>query len=1353
MKSHLSYDARLRRATRVFAGVSVLAWSVFAATPLPDLDIQLKGAWPPYGRTSAQAIVASQNHVYLAAGEAGLLVFDISTPSRPRHVGMLQLPGLATALAISGEHVLVANRGLEDGPDQVFLGVHIIDVRQPSNPRAIATITTPGPAVEVAVSGTRVVVLEEGFASDSGQQGGAVEVFDLQDPRQPRRLGRIDTLGSVRALAASDGIACFVESRRNSSGVSTPYLSVIDLSEAGEPRRLSQHGIGDAPVAVALADHHAFLAFDTHMQVVDLTDPTRPKPIDGDSWIEGPSSWFEGASSSGLLIAGHHAFTGNIVVDISNLRELTEVGEIDGGLGMALAGETLVRISRVGGGFDIPVTDTLKIIHVADPQQPRTIATHVLGAAVEDVAVSGSLAYVANGQAGLQIVDVSNPEKPEQLANLPDVGVVSRVAVAGTKACLDRYDSLVVVDVSDPRSPTRRGVYDDFDFSNGGWISGLATAGDRAFVFTTFGGDSKWALEVVDLSNPDIPRRLSRYVSRYVVSWPGLPPAVPQFQYTPDAVEGWLIRDASDPANPVQLGSYRAIVEALGGRLAGHHVYTDSGVFDVSDPANPRRVREGFPAIQAISGSLGCSTYGHVEYGLSCYDLSDPGVPRLIGQYATSDSIRAVELRGTDAFVAAGRAGLQILDLSRPSALTRGPAASFPPGAQARAVAVEGKYAYLIERTGLRVLDVSRPEEPILISQKDTQGSLRNVAVNGKTLFVADTQAGLHIFDVSDPNQPRRLSTLATQSPASDVTVAAEYAYVALEGNWVNGRPVDAGVEIIHVGDPRTPRKVGEYATDGPVTGVIVSGHLLAVSNVGRYQPGQGTSVGGSLELVDISEPANPRRIGSVGTRGAAYGTAVSGGVVCVIDYGVWTGGEYALAKMLTIDITDPENPMRLGEYPLVGGAGSPALTVAGNCALLNVRGVLHVVDLSDPSNPRRVNESYPLAWDVWDLTVSGTHLFAVAGGVLQAVDMADLTRPRWLGGYSAGGGGGRWIPAGDYFLNYGSLLQVIDLSNPLSPQVLAVHVSRTRIADVAVSGRFAYLVDWGVEPGPDVVGGRLAVVDLSEPAHPREVGALELEGSGSGVAIGGTTALVAAGASGLVAVDVSDPLRPLKVGQIDTSGWAYDVALAGPYALVADGPAGLQVFDISQPSQLRRVAGHPADGANRIEIVANRAYVWNEQGLLVFDVTDLATPRLTSRIALTPGYGAAVIADDYVFAVNESGLEMLDLEDPSHPRRIVGNNAITPWSLLENFSGGVLLLSDANDGRFSLSVPPFFRSLSRTDGEIHLEWEGWGRARLQRATGINATTWQDVPETESLTRLVLPQEHPNEFFRLRDLR
>jgi hypothetical protein len=101
----------------------------------------------------------------------------------------------------------------------------------------------------------------------------------------------------------------------------------------------------------------------------------------------------------------------------------------------------------------------------------------------------------------------------------------------------------------------------------------------------------------------------------------------------------------------------------------------------------------------------------------------------------------------------------------------------------ALAVAVSGNYAYLAdEYAGVQVIDVSKPSNPQRIGGYDTSGRALGVAVLGNYAYVADYLAGLQVIDVSNPANPQRAGGNGSFD-AYSVVVSGEKVYVGANPN------------------------------------------------------------------------------------------------------------------------------------------------------------------------------------------------------------------------------------------------------------------------------------------------------------------------------------------------------------------------------------------------------------------------------------------------------------------------------------------------------------------------------------------------------------------------------------------
>jgi hypothetical protein len=136
---------------------------------------------------------------------------------------------------------------------------------------------------------------------------------------------------------------------------------------------------------------------------------------------------------------------------------------------------------------------------------------------------------------------------------------------------------------------------------------------------------------------------------------------------------------------------------------------------------------------------------------------------------------------GNLAYVADGGSGLQILDVSNPTAPVR--LGGYDTDGWAVAVQVVGSLAYVADGAGLQILEVSNPVAPLLRGGYRTSGYAYGVQVLRNLAYVADGSAGLQVIDVSDPAAPVQLGGYETSGVASSVQVEGNLAYVA-DGEW-----------------------------------------------------------------------------------------------------------------------------------------------------------------------------------------------------------------------------------------------------------------------------------------------------------------------------------------------------------------------------------------------------------------------------------------------------------------------------------------------------------------------------------------------------------------------------------------
>jgi hypothetical protein len=174
------------------AAVALLAAPASAAVETSP-GVRLVSSIPERGVVSARAV---GNLLYVSS-LGGVTIFDISSPQSPRRVGRLDLPNAQNEDVDVGSGILLVS-------DDPFGGrgiLHIIDVRDPANPRLLSTYSTWAPGLLNAftsdwrpprrggIGHTASCIQDCRYAWLAGSPAG-IDIIDLRDPAHPRLARR-----------------------------------------------------------------------------------------------------------------------------------------------------------------------------------------------------------------------------------------------------------------------------------------------------------------------------------------------------------------------------------------------------------------------------------------------------------------------------------------------------------------------------------------------------------------------------------------------------------------------------------------------------------------------------------------------------------------------------------------------------------------------------------------------------------------------------------------------------------------------------------------------------------------------------------------------------------------------------------------------------------------------------------------------------------------------------------------------------------------------------------------------------------------------------------------------------------
>jgi hypothetical protein len=149
---------------------------------------------PERGVVSARAV---GNLLYVSS-LTGVTILDISNPRAPARVGRLDLPNAQNEDVDVGSGILLVS-------DDPFGGrgiLHVVDVRDPANPRPLSTYTTWRPRFR-GIGHTATCIQACQYAWLAGSPAG-IEIVDLRDPARPRLAGRFPAREAAGRLGTHD---------------------------------------------------------------------------------------------------------------------------------------------------------------------------------------------------------------------------------------------------------------------------------------------------------------------------------------------------------------------------------------------------------------------------------------------------------------------------------------------------------------------------------------------------------------------------------------------------------------------------------------------------------------------------------------------------------------------------------------------------------------------------------------------------------------------------------------------------------------------------------------------------------------------------------------------------------------------------------------------------------------------------------------------------------------------------------------------------------------------------------------------------------------------------------------------
>lgn len=534
----------------------------------------------------------------------------------------------------------------------------------------------------------------------------------------------------------------------------------------------------------------------------------------------------------------------------------------------------------------------LEVVDVGQAAAPRPLGRVQLPSAVDDVAVVGALAFVADSYGGLQIVDLADAAAPVLVGGL-DIGTrAAAIAVdAGFAYIVDTYEGLYIVDVADPTRPRVVQHLAPGAFPQDIWVGGqlaLLATWDGMFIY--------------DVGDPLHPALLAQIPEGAYYGYEGVT-ARDGLMFVAAAQGGLSIWDISNPRQPRFLDDQNVGDEALDVSLAGTRAVVSCGhtglrVIDVTEPDAIAIVAQLDPP--GSSGEVLCR--GDLAYlasgaaGVQVIDLADPAQPTVVGELPVGGMGVGVQVRDDIAYVAEDNGGVRTLDLSTAARPT--PLGYCRIDGRLAGIAVEGDFAYVTGSSGLHIVDIADAADPREVGVYLSHGGYRDVAVRGHLVCCVDLTVGLVVLDVTDPTAPACHGRLALPG-AESVVMDDRYTYYAV----VDLQGDSGGLYVVDHTVAGTPAIVGRLQTRKASLTAVEGDHL--------YYWGRGDAPEPGLVVVDVADPANPRQIGFLSVPWPPTAIAASCGQVYLFKMFEQT--------LVAVDVTDAAAPQVVAQYERPG--------------------------------------------------------------------------------------------------------------------------------------------------------------------------------------------------------------------------------------------------------------------------------------------------------------------------------------------------------------------------------------------------------------------------------------------------
>lgn len=484
-------------------------------------------------------------------------------------------------------------------------------------------------------------------------------------------------------------------------------------------------------------------------------------------------------------------------------------------------------------------------------------------------------------------------------------------------------------------------------------------------------------------------------------------------------------------------------------------------------------------------------------------------------------------------------------------------------------------YLYMIG-SDLLIYDLNNPMQPLLIGElafgttTDPQFFLA-----GNNLYSATYDEGLRIIDISVPSDPQLITHYSDGSDYGDVAVAGDYAYV-LDNNF-------STLNILNVSDPGNPVETGRVNVQTGPNSLFVKNDIAYITVFSFPDIG--------MRIFDVADKENPVELGYIETK------TVDGNVThydtpgkVIVENDLAFVGCSTENSVYVFDVTDPSTPQEFSRLFISAGweGGLAAMEKMGSNLYLCYSwsgNPVRQIDASDPTTMQLVNK-FESPFDVLWLQNGPDYLYLADQSRLWIYDLADAYQPTLVASYEDWKFVNRCILQENLFIaSRNDTLFILDVSNPMIIEQLAIIALTDWPGELLIENGYLFVL---LDKNP----GTVEVYDMADPVNPVQLSSFDLSGIGHGIFYDNTSKLLVAGTYknpgeyGFDLYDLTDISNPTFVKTVQTASVPTAVAIDGDFVYFAGDRdnAGttqwhIEAYDITDPFNPFLVSQLASDG------------------------------------------------------------------------------------------------------------------------------------------------------------------------------